>query len=71
MIPSGALDIVADVSAPTGISGLEAGYIRCAGFPLRTKTKSSQKLSRGGPDIVADISAPIGTSGLEAGYIRC
>ena len=49
---------MADISAPTGTSGLEAGYIRCARISLRTRTRSSQKVLSGAPELWAEISAP-------------
>ena len=58
MISRGAPDFVADISAPTGTSGLGAGYIRCRGFALGPEDRSSQKVSTGAPDLLAEISAP-------------
>ena len=51
-------DLMADISAPTGNSGLGAGYIRCAGFSLSPEDRSSQKVLIGAPDLLAEISSP-------------
>ena len=58
MIASCAPELWAEISAPTGTSGLGAGYIRCTRISLSPEARSSQMDRSGAPELWAEISAP-------------